>query len=115
MQSAPAVPVSVSLLDVPMITLVPAGQHDGSSPRSTVTICFAVEMFPEASRAVQVTTVRPTENFVGASLVTVTALHTSVATARPMFGAAQFLMVTSAGTDVNVGAVVSTTVTVASA
>jgi hypothetical protein len=110
MQSALAVPFNVSLLEVPIIILVPAGQHDGLSPRTAVTFCTPVVAFPNASTAYHVTTVVPIENFAGASFAIATLPpHESLAWATPIFGVWQPVIVMSGGT-VNTGGTVSTTV-----
>ena len=70
MQSEPAVPFRVSLLDVPIMMFVPAGQQDGSSPSAAVTVWVAVAVPPAALVAVHVTTVSPSGNLAGALFVT---------------------------------------------
>src|SRR5687767_1671216 len=71
MQSDPADPTKLSLFGVPRITLEPAGQQLGSSPKVpvTVTTWVAVTKLSAASTAVQVTTVVPSGNVAGASLL----------------------------------------------
>src|SRR4249919_3498079 len=104
MQSAPAVPVMLSLLDVPMMTCVPAGQQDGSSPSVTVTVWIATAAFPAPSLAVHRTIVVPTEKCAGASLVMVTP-QGSLACACPMLTDPHVDVVIDAGTKVNSGGV----------
>ena len=85
MQSAPLVPFRMSLLLVPRMMLVPAGQQDTSSPSSAMTVVVFFVTLPAASRAVQVTIVVPSGNFAGASLVGVTGPQSSVAVGVPRF------------------------------
>src|SRR4051812_49256081 len=111
MQSAPDVPVRVSLLLVPLMMLLPAGQHDTSSPRSVVTVVVLVAMLPAGSLAVQVTIVIPSGNFAGALLVTVTDPQSSTAFAVPRFRPAatvhSVLLIAAGGEVVNTGGTVS--------
>src|SRR5678809_1577175 len=60
MQSRLPVPFSVSLLDVPTITLVPEGQQAGLSPGPTATVAEQVEFPPRLSVQLSVTDVVPT-------------------------------------------------------
>src|SRR6266545_2059806 len=111
MQSAPLVPLRLSLLEVPLTIFVPGGQHDESSPRIAVTRCVPVVVLPAPSRAVQVTVVVPSGNVAGLLLVIVTGPTRSVAVAVPMFAFAQTVIVRSGGT-VSTGGTLSPTVTV---
>src|SRR5690242_17091811 len=113
MQSGPDVPVKRSFPDVPTMTCVPAGQQAGLSPRMTVIRWVAVTLLPAPSVAFQVTSVVPGGKRAGALLVMVTPPHASEAVAWPMLMAPQLVVVTSAGTDANLGTVVSCTVTLA--
>src|SRR6187402_500398 len=102
MQSDPAVPVSVLLFDVPRMMWVPAGQHEGSSPSETVTVCVATVVLPALSRAVQRTRVVPIGKAAGASLVMVTP-QGSTAVAWPGFRPEHADVVIDGGTKVNWG------------
>ena len=75
MQSLPAVPVITSLFDVPMMTLVPAGQQVASSPSWVVTDCWAVTTLPSASVHFHVTTVVSSGRIAGALCENVTGPH----------------------------------------
>jgi len=55
---------------VPMMTFIPAGQHEASSANTAVIVCVADPTLPRASCAVQVTTVCPREKCAGALLLT---------------------------------------------
>src|SRR5450432_2751042 len=94
MQSAPAVPVMLSLFEVPMITWVPAGQQLGSSPRTAVTVWGAVRTLPKASVKVHVTTVEPRGKVVGALLSKVTGPQALETTGRGSEGIWQVRTVT---------------------
>ena len=82
------------------------GQQAGLSVSTTVTRWVAVATFPAPSVARQVTSVVPGGNCAGALFVTVTP-QGSLAVAVPMSNEPQTVVVTSAGTKVNVGGVVS--------
>src|SRR5437868_11146205 len=114
MQSFPGVPFRVSLLSVPLMMLLPAGQHDTSSPRSVVTVWVRVVTFPAGSVAVQVTIVTPSGNFAGALLVTVTAPQSSVAVAVPRLRPAavvhRVVVIVAGGSVLNTGGTVSANV-----
>src|SRR5688572_13482773 len=85
----------------------------GATRSVTSTLCVAVAALPEASVAVQVTTVVPTGKLAGASLASAgVPAQSSTATGNPRLAGPQSSMETAAGTDSNKGAVVSTTVTV---
>src|SRR5690348_9349741 len=114
MQSSPAVPRMVLAADVPIMTLVPAGQHDASSRSEVVTSWVAVAVLPAASRAVHTTVVVPSGNLAGALLVMVTVPQSSLAVGVPIdnpAAAVHFVAWTAAGTERNVGATVSPTTT----
>src|SRR5437762_1941334 len=89
--------------------------HDtvGATVSTTVTVCVALVWLPDASVAVHVTTVVPTRNFGGALFVNATVpAQSSVAVGTPSAGDPQSSRCRSGGTDVMIGFVVSTTVTV---
>jgi hypothetical protein len=84
---------------------------------STVTVCVAVEVFPAASVAVQVTLVIPIGNVAGASFATVAPVQLSENIGDPKTTAVAVHAAKSAGTVIATGAVitgfwVSSTVTV---
>src|SRR5262245_37912705 len=60
MQSLPAVPLRVLLLELPTMTFVPAGQHAGVLPGPTWTLAVQVPVAPPLSVQVSVTVVVPT-------------------------------------------------------
>src|SRR5690606_32707762 len=59
--------------------------RNGAVASYTVTYCSQVAVLPQASVAVQVTTVMPGGNVAGASLLTVTSVQVSAATGEPRF------------------------------
>src|SRR3954468_18101813 len=63
MQSRPLPPFSVSLLEVPMMMFVPAGQHAALSPSATVTLKLQDPTLPAVSLAVQVSSRVPSGNW----------------------------------------------------
>ena len=80
MRSLPLVHVSWSSFVVPMMTLYPAGQHDGSSVGSVLISWETVTTLPAASLASQVTRVVPKGICAGALLVRLTIPQSSSAT-----------------------------------
>src|SRR5450432_4558951 len=103
MQSAPEVPLIVSLFEVPTITCVPAGQQDVSLPSSAVTSWVAVAFTPAELVAVQVTVVLPKGKVAGALPATLTLPQPSTAVGRASDAALQDRIVTAGETKLNVG------------
>jgi hypothetical protein len=90
----------------------PFAQELGPPAHVILTVCVAVDVLPAASLAVQVTVVMPIGKVAGALFVTVTVPgQRSVAVAVPMLGVVPSTAVTGPGTNVNVGGVLSWTVT----
>src|SRR5262249_12610853 len=139
MRRTPGAPVTSSLIDSPSAStkvpmrmtgaphasnaettnVLPVGgpvdTHEtvGGTVSMTVTFCVAVDVLPDTSCAVHVTTVVPTKYFASPLLVNVTVpAQSSVAVGVPRAVPLQSFNRMSGGTDVKAGGVVSTMVTV---
>ena len=96
----------------PVWQALPFGHDPGPPAHVIVTVCVAVAVLPAASLAVHVTVVTPIGKGEGALFVTVTVPgQVSATVGVPRVGVVPITAVTGPGTDVNVGGVWSTTVT----